>query len=723
MIFAVRNLTERALSPSGPWFFQPTENLSPEIRADKTARQAWYQNPATRHNFYTTVEGANPNQRISKTDNPPRLLHGIVGDFESKLTDEEVLQGIGRMSIKPAWIERSLGGGIHLLWLFPHPLPVESYDFTVGLLQAAQKWLQTDAIPSLDAPAFSDPTKLYCNGCVWTETGHGPVSEGSLQAFFVETGRAFNFIANDGIEIPLDKVEKALAQKYPGFRWPGPFEPESSGPSFWIPGSQSTNSAILKTEGFFTFSAHAEKPFYNWSDILGAEFVKEFTTVAIAKATHEIWHDGKKFYRKKKGVYVGMEMTELANYLKTTCGVKGSKLELAMNHIYSENFVDSVGPFIFRPSGLIDFQGKRKLNTADVEVLKPAAGAAQTWGPHGSFPFLSSLLDNIFTSEVQRDHFLAWWAYFYLSGLNQCPMPGQVLFLAGGVATGKTLTSREIVGRSVGGYVDAASYLVRGESFNSHLFEKALWSMDDETISDSPQAAANVQAALKKATANSSHLSNRKFAIACMLEWLGRIIITTNTDYTSSRMIGKLDNSSRDKISLFRCQPVSKITFPSRPEILKLIEAELAYLLRWLVDWTPPDYVERDSRFGFRSYHEASLTDQAHQTSRSAPFQEVLLEALEEYFSDNKTAKEWRGTTSRVIMLLHMNPLRDAVLKSLRLESVARYLEAVEKDGFLGCRVEPGPCGTRVWVFDRLSSLDLPPAPVLEAAGASIFDK
>lgn len=713
---------DRALSPSEPWLFVPTENLTPEIRTDKTARQAWYQNPATRHNFYTAIEGANPNQRVSKTDNPPKFLHGIVGDFEAKLTDTEILEGIGRMSIKPAWIERSLGGGVHLLWLFPRPLPVESYDFAVGLLQAAEKWLQVDAMPGIDRPAFSDPTKLYANGCVWFGTGYGPVSENELQAFFVETGRAFNFVANDGIEIPLDKVEKALTQKYPNFRWPGPFELETSGPSFWIEGSQSANSAIVKAEGLFTFSAHAEKPFYNWSDILGAEFVKEFTTVALAKATSDIWHDGKKFYRKKKGYYVGMEMAELANYLKTTCGVKGSKLEQALNHIYSENFVDGVGPFIFRPSGLIEFQGKRKLNTADVEVMKPASGS-QTWGPHGSFAFLSSLLDNIFTSEIQRDHFLAWWKYFYESGLNQCPMPGQVLFLAGGVATGKTLTSRELVGRSVGGYVDAASYLVRGESFNSHLFEKALWSMDDETISDSPQAAANVQAALKKATANSSHLANRKFAVACMLEWLGRIFITTNTDYTSSRMIGKLDNSSRDKISLFRCQPVSKIKFPSRPEILKLIDAELAQLLRWLVDWTPPDYVERDNRFGFRSYHEASLTDQAHQTSRSAPFQEILLEALEEYFSDNKTAKEWRGTTSRVIMLLHQNPMRDVVIKTLRLESVARYLEAVEKDGFLGCRVEPGPCGTRIWIFSRIGE----PLPLAKTefvtSNSSIFDK
>jgi hypothetical protein len=208
-----------------------------------------------------------------------------------------------------------------------------------------------------------------------------------------------------------------------------------------------------------------------------------------------------------------------------------------------------------------------------------------------------------------------------------------------------------------------------------------------------------------------------------MVEWQGRIIISTNTDYTSSRMLGKLDNSSRDKICLFRCQAISKIKFPSRAEILKLIEAELPSLLRWLVDWTPPDHVERDSRFGFRSYHEETLTDQAHQTSRSAPFQELLLEALEEYFKDNPKSLEWRGTASRVSMLLHMNPLRADVMRSLRLEAVARYLEAVEKDGFIKCRVESGPCGTRVWVFPRLGEVVAAAPALLAQDGKSIFDK
>lgn len=724
MIYAASNLTEQTVSPCEPWKFVPTEMITDQIRYDNEERQNFYRNVTTRHCFYTLVEGFNPNQRVSREDNPPRRLHGIAADFDVKIAPEAITAAIELMQLKPAWVERSLGGNARLVWLFPKPLAVESYDFCVALLQSAQKWLRFDLLPGLDAPAAEDPTRLYCNGCDWIETGAGALSEDALQAFFVEAGRQFRFTTKDGVEIPLDVIEKELAAKFPHFCWPSDFQPESTGPSFWVPGSQSSNSAILKLEGFFTFSAHADKPFYTWADILGAEFVKQFTTAAISKATTDIWFDSRKFWRKKKGCYVPMEAPELTNYLQTACGItaKGGKLAQTMAHIYEENCVENAAPYLFRPPGLLVYQNRRRLNTSVNHVIQPATGT-QTWG--GNFPFLASLLDSIFTTEIQRDHFLAWFKYFYDSGLNNCPMPGQVIFLMGGVETGKTFTSREIVGRSVGGFMDASGYIIRSGEFNSHLFESALWALDDDTIGDSPQAAANVQAMLKKSVANSSFLSNKKFQSAGMVEWMGRIAATTNLDYISSRLLGPLDNSSLDKISIFRCQSVSKIKFPSRSKMERLVSIELPYLLRWLTDHTPPDYVERDSRFGFKSWHEPSLMDQAAQTSKSSPFKELLIETLESFFRDNPEATEWRGTVSKLIQQLHMNPLHESVIRTLRLEQVSRYLESIEKDGALKCRVETGQLNTRIWVFARLNQAVIPgpTVPPLTSNQGSVFNK
>lgn len=720
MFFAASNLTEQSLAPSEPWLFEPTEQLTELIRTDKAARQEFYRDKRTSHNFYSLVEPSNPNQRTTKKDNPPRRLHGIVVDYDMTYDADLVATAIEKMRLKPVWLEISLSGNYRLVWTFSKPIAVESYEFCVALLQASQDWLQLSLLPGVDGPALGSPEKLYCNGCNWTPISSEPINEAAVQAFFVKTGAAYRFQAGDGVEIPLDVVEKALREKYPSFSWPGPFELESKGASFWIPGSTSPMSAILKPEGFFTFAAHAEKPFYRWADLLDAEFVKVFEERSVAKATLDIWHDGKKFWRQKRGVYVGMEMAETINYLQVQAGVKGPKLATALNHIYNECHVDSVGPFLFQPTGLLEYQGLRKLNTADVKVRQPAA-RTQAWGPQGNFPFLSELFDSLFTSELQRDWFLAWFAYFYRGGLEFEPAPGQAVFLMGGVGVGKSFVSREVVGRAVGGYVDASGYLCRTESFNSHLFSHALWAVDDETISPSPHAAASVQAALKKAVANSSFLNNRKFQVAGMLEWMGRIILTANLDFSSSRLLGPLDPSTRDKVSILRCTAVSSIKFPSRPEMRKLVETELQFFLRWLVDYEAPETVIRDSRFGVRAHHETTLTDQAAQTSRAAPFKEILVMALERWFSDNPTAPQWRGTMSQLVMLIHADPRHELVIRTLRLEAVSRYLEAIETDGALQVSVETGNLNTRVWVFQRFASGLTNAEPVPQ--GVSIFNK
>src|SRR5687767_7286276 len=96
-IFAAANLTERSLVPVTPWEFKPTEELTAQIRHDKETRQEWYQNVRTRHQFYTLIESANPNQRVSREDNPPRLVHGIAADYDQPSTPEARKAAIARM--------------------------------------------------------------------------------------------------------------------------------------------------------------------------------------------------------------------------------------------------------------------------------------------------------------------------------------------------------------------------------------------------------------------------------------------------------------------------------------------------------------------------------------------------------------------------------------------------------------------------------------------------
>lgn len=706
MFFATESLVTQSLQPCEPWTFQLIAPISAQIRGCKEDRQRWYRDPDTRHNFYTAIEGVNPMQRISK-NNPPRALNGFVADYDVKVPAERIAEVIASMDLKPTYFETSLGGNFRFVWLLEKPLPVDDKLFCVFILKEAHDWLRLGLLPLLDRQAFEDPARLYCNGGVWEATDAGPIPAARAQAFFVECGKKFRFKAGDDELVPLDIVEKALHERYPNFSWPGPFELETQGPSFWVPGSTSPQSAIVKNGGMFSFAGHASKPFYSWSDLLGKEFTKDFQEEAVAKATEDIWWDGKKFWAKEKGIYRSMEKAEMASYFKVTCrlssksGQNGiSPMEAAFEHIFRHQYVAGAAPFVFRPPGLLIFDKERKLNTYSGQPIQPA-DQPQKWGEHGNFPFISKWLDSLFDPVLQRDYFLAWFKHYYTSALNFCPYPGQNIFLLGGPATGKTLCNRSLIGVAVGGFVDASDFLVQGATFNSHLLKKGHWVLDDDSPIGSAQATARVHMMFKKIAANQEFICNTKFETSTMVAWAGRIGCTANLDFVSMRIVGPLDEGVLGKISLFRCVKKSLIVFPPRAELANTISIELPFFLRALLDWEPPDEIERDNRYGYAAFHEKSLLDQTSQGSFTASFKEILIEFLTTWFRDNPSAKYWEGTVSMIVQALVTSASTEFIMRSLKLEHTSRYLEQMQKEKLIECEVRQGAHNTRIWRFHR----------------------
>lgn len=704
-----------------PWDFKATEEITLQIRKVKEDRQNWYQSPTTKHYFYTGIEPLNPNLRISKEQNPPIHVHAFVADYDVHVPLERILEAIAAMKIKPSWIEISLGGNFRLVWILPFPLRTADHDFTVFVLQKAKDWLCLNMLPGLDEKAFITATRLYCNGCEWKSTGHGPISEKDAQSFFVAAGKEYRFNAPEDANIPLDVIEKALKEKFPNFNWPGPFELESQGPSFWIPGSVSPQSAILKTGGMFSFAAHAESPFYPWSKILGAEFVKDFNAESVTKATKDCYYDGKNYYRKKNGVFVGEVPPDFVLHLRGDCGL-GTKpgasglspVDVARLHIHNHNDVEYAAPFVFQRPGIITFGGRRRLNTYAGQPIQPAPNP-QIWGPSGEFPVLSEALDALFVPrEPQLMHFLAWWKHHYLAALYWCPAAGCYVCMCGGVGVGKTFLSRHCVGMSVGGFADASAFLLGTSPFNSNLFDFGHWCLDDDVPNSSNPAARTQAAAMfKKMTGNQEFEHNKKFAIPGTVIWMGRIVITTNLDFTSLRILGSMDTNQLDKMLLLKCAEKPGFIFPPRTEMTGILAKELPCLLRYIHDLEIPDYVIRNNRYGYEPYHNPELLERTHQGSPAAPFTELLLTSLRGYFTSCEGEAEYSGTATEIFKMMTVDPQNAGIMRGYKAEQINRYLEQVEKEQLIKCTCSARN-RSRVWTFMRPADLPAtpPPAPL-----------
>lgn len=716
MLHYLENLIATDAKPGNPWEFKCTEVITDDIRKKKTVRQEFYNNPGTKHSFYSGIEPLNPNARLNKKSNPPQAIHWVFADYDTlNLPHERVLEGTTLMPHKPARIERSLGENWRLGFQLPFSILCDGdHDRCSFILKKMESWLQLNALPCLDTQAFVTPTRYLCNGCQWVDTGAGPISETALQAFLVSTLREYDkFQAPVGDdEVPLDVVEKALREKFGlAFNWPGPFVEGSQGPSFWVEGSTSPNSAVVKKGGMISFAAHADQQFSPWSKILGPEFSKKWGDEAIAKATKDIWYDGHDYWMKgPEGVYRTATERELTNYLKVNCRLSSrpdkqtglSQIDHAFNHIYRNSRVDSAGSFVMRPSGIIMNNGARKLNTYFRKPLEPAAGGPYTWD---DVPFIASVWKHLFRFEEDPKPFwtfIAWLRLVYIAAYTWNPRQGHNIFIAGVRNCGKTLTNCHIIPPLLGGSMDCSEYVLGQSMFNAHLFEVPYWTIDDEVVVGSPGSMARTSNMFKKIAANQTAMSHGKFQKQAMVDWLGRLGVTLNLDTISMRLIGPQDEATLEKTNIFRGADNSYPNWPHPDEIRKLVQKELP-ILAWLLlnDTTCQGFVIPYSRYGFESFQDPILLDRTNQSQSVAPFKEMYSEELTSYFFNTPGAKDWRGTVVQIVRLLAATPLNDHALRGIKLEQVNRYLEQIQKEGSWGIRCENGPMRTRVWVVER----------------------
>lgn len=654
-----------------------------DCAANKKRRAEWLNALGTNHCFYSTFEGFNPNARVSSAgeegeeNNPARLCYGLVVDADSEVSDDTFQSMLDRWETHrdylPNYVQRTPSKGhFRLVWLFERPVRLVSGEHTTAwlnyVLKKPMKHLRQ--VQGLDEPAFLKSTQYYLQTHEWAKMdGVEPIPYVVAAGWLVDT--KFDFTTISRHSIPIPEVKKLLEAKFPRFNaeWTGDFAEGAQGPSFWVEGSVSPMSAIVRETGMQTFAAHAIKGFFPWSELLGRDAVENYRQEATAAAAENIFFDGQTYYKRAmdrtrwqaaKSFEIGIDLKVAGLSSKAPRGETSSPLEATLQFIHNHNRISGAGPFIYRPQGVFNYQGDLVLNMCHRLACTPAPdGPEAVWGPTGGFPFFSRWMDGFFMPG-ERDQLQVWltWAKIaYESALNLNPVPGHAMVIAGQANAGKSLLGREVFGkRMMGGFFDAEKFLTKDSNFNSELYYHGVWCVDDSSSTEGSKFnARRFSEGLKRMVANQQFACNTKFQKDQMIEWTGRVGVTLNDDALSLKKLPNMGGSVADKFILLRAASnrTDGFAFPAdRQYTQRVLDTEVPIFARWLIShYQPPAELLVDTRFGMCSFQEATLKDASNRNTDAEAFYEMIV-----LYCRDKGVNEMSGSSSHILTQLRTHP-------------------------------------------------------------------
>ena len=677
-LYAIENLVSQTARVTEPWAF---DNRATERFTDKDAFLEYRKKPGTKHLHYSAFEGLDPLLRVTES-NKAVVLHGVVADYDASITAEERSAVLSKIKVdyRPQWVSRTFSSGARLVWAFEEPVCVASTEAAKAFLKLFRKKMRINAIfPGLDEEALCNPATYYEVGTDWVRLSEDVIPRNLVWQWMAQSGEGLRW-DKQATAIPVEKVFEEVSRQYPG-RWQGPFELGSRGVRFWDATADCDTAAVVRESGMQCFTGLSA--FVPWGAILGRRFVEDYEADRLGKVIATLWFDGREYWRQgEDGRFQSQGREDMRLWLKSKHGLSAmiprgescSEVDHALQMVQETKRVACVALAVLKPSGLIRVSGQSVLNVSTVRVIEPAAGPVK-WGE--GFPWIAEFLDGFFEPEEQRDFFLAWVKRFYESGWRRALLPGQAVFLCGEKDQGKNLLSNVILSKLIGGHVDAADYLTGATRFSGSFFEMPLWAMDDVTPLADFRKHQHYTALLKKMVANRIFSVDEKFQKVQTVEWCGRILVTTNLDPESIRILPSLDASNSDKVSMFRVRTMDR---KFGVDLVETISGELPFFGRWLIDWVVPEHVVGTARYGVKPYVEESLLIEARQSSDTAQFEELLGAFLKQL---PEGTKEWSGTSTDLMAQLSVVDGFGPLLREVHPSKIGRLLSKLEGTGYL----------------------------------------
>lgn len=712
--FYVKNLSDVRVFESPDISQQPFNRPPFKSKADF---RKWCASSDTDHCFYTICEGTNPTSRVNE-DNPINRLHGFVGDYDVPHDDWAGLDAmlVSRVSDfpPPTWRSRTFSGGVRLVWEFEEPLPIAPEVAVEFMKKLAEILRASMLLPGFDRTSIN-MGRFFELGEDWVNISP-PLSKDVYQ---VALFRALNDkpISSSDTHIPLNEVEEEVQRVYPG-RWKGAFEVGARGPLFWIDDGIDRQGCQVREEGVVCYSDRAEKGFMTWRDLFGRKFVEKFEKAKINKLLDNYWFNGRNYYKLHHSTPVSipkelleLELRKEGFATKRKKGQELSELQQALLTIATECRVEEVAPVVFSAERKVMFNGRGILNSNRAYAMHAAEnGDIENW--KWIHEFLTQFFADDSAGKSTLPYFLAWFQRLYRAVLEHRLDQGHLLILLGPTGFGKTLLTNRLVGSAVGGFSDASDYLSGKTTFNKDLCGSAAWVIDDQTAAATYADQRKFVELTKRAVANPRLEYQAKYADAIPLPWAGRVMMSLNLDANSLAALPSMDSSNRDKIMALRASGKSTVRFGSNQDTEAIINTELPYFLKWLLDWKVPKELQASSRFGVINYIDPFIEAAAYDNSSRSAIAEMV-----EFFAKNVRDANpdygdiWRGTLTEFQALLHIASNGRAVGNSHNLEFIRRGMQVLEENHQHNTHLRPvrsaGAGGGKVWEINLSSSYDI----------------
>jgi len=499
----------------------------------------------------------------------------------------------------------------------------------------------------------------YELGRDWQHVSSDTVPLNLLWQWMFESSEKVNFRSGGNVVIPIEELSQAVAKKFPG-KWQGEFAFGARGVRFWDTEADNPTATVVRESGMQCFTG--TQGFVFWAEIFGSAFVEKFKADRVGEVVKDWAYDGRNYWTKMRGNWEPSNREDFRLYLRTEkhlsvrMGGKenASEVDQVVHAVNQQKRVSAVLPRVYTPDDVYWVDKIPYLNTCTRRCIEPCTKTKLKWG--AGFPWLAKFFKNYFDPPEQYAYFMAWLKRFYEKSYLLSPELGQTLFIGGAPGVGKTFLSTVVLSKMMGGSQDASSFVVEGNSrFSSHIFSVGVLTIDDAMANTSNSFHEKFTNWVKSLAANNKFSFEQKYGTPAQTEWSGRLIVTCNLDPNSTRILPSLTSSDADKICFFKANS-SGAVFESNKKMNDIVDAELPFLCRWLLEWRVPKHVISTSRFGVKGYHDESMTQAARMSDVNNEFSELLDLWRVRWYCTNKPATMWTGTAAELFSQLVTQP-------------------------------------------------------------------